>query len=75
MMHDEAVLCVCFSSDSEQLASASQDGKIKVWQVSSGKCIRRFDAAHSQGITAIVFSKDNSQLLTASFDQTARFFN
>lgn len=30
MMHDEAVLCIAFSKDSEMLASGSQDGKIKV---------------------------------------------
>ncbi|KAG5058241.1 hypothetical protein JHK86_013237 [Glycine max] len=29
MMHDDAVLCVDFSRDSEMLASGSQDGKIK----------------------------------------------
>ena len=29
-MHDEGVLCVDFSRDSEMLASGSQDGKIKV---------------------------------------------
>jgi WD40 repeat protein len=30
MVHDEAVLCVEFSRDSEMLVSGSQDGKIKV---------------------------------------------
>jgi WD40 repeat-containing protein SMU1 len=30
MMHDTAVLALGFSRDSELLASASQDGKIKV---------------------------------------------
>lgn len=30
MMHDDPVLCVDFSKDSEMLASGSQDGKIKV---------------------------------------------
>lgn len=30
MMHDETVLCIEFSRDSEMLASGSQDGKIKV---------------------------------------------
>lgn len=30
MMHDDPVLCVDFSRDSEMLASGSQDGKIKV---------------------------------------------
>jgi hypothetical protein len=30
MMMDEAVLCLAFTRDSEMLASAGQDGKIKV---------------------------------------------
>lgn len=30
MMHDDPVLCVNFSRDSEMLASGAQDGKIKV---------------------------------------------
>lgn len=30
MMHDDAVLSIDFSRDSEMLASGSQDGKIKV---------------------------------------------
>ena len=30
MMHDDAVLCLEFSRDSEMIASGSQDGKIKV---------------------------------------------
>jgi len=30
MMHDEAVLALSFSKDSELLVSGSQDGKIKV---------------------------------------------
>lgn len=35
MMHDDPVLCIDFSRDSEMLASGSQDGKIKV----SSSCI------------------------------------
>lgn len=35
MMHDDPVLCVEFSRDSEMLASGSQDGKIKV----SSRCV------------------------------------
>lgn len=31
MMHEDPVLCVDFSRDSEMLASGSQDGKIKVF--------------------------------------------
>ncbi|KAG6482213.1 hypothetical protein ZIOFF_058844 [Zingiber officinale] len=72
MMHDDAVLCVDFSRDSEMLASGSQDGKIKVWRIRTGQCLRRLERAHSQGVTSLVFSRDSSQLLSASFDGTAR---
>jgi WD40 repeat-containing protein SMU1 len=72
MMHEEAVLCSGFSRDAEYLATGSQGGKLKVWKVSTGVCIRRFNQAHLQGITSVTFSRDGSQVLTTSFDHTAR---
>jgi WD40 repeat-containing protein SMU1 len=48
MMHDDAILCMDFSTDSEKLVSGSKDGKIKVWQIVDGICQRKFDNAHSQ---------------------------
>lgn len=36
MMHEQAVLCLKFSHDSEMLASGSQDGKIKVLILRNG---------------------------------------
>lgn len=72
MMHDTAVLCLAFSHDGELLASGSQDGMIKVWRFQTGQCLRRFDAAHSQGITSLGFSKDGSQVLSSSYDGLVR---
>ncbi|PRP79879.1 WD40 repeat-containing protein SMU1-like [Planoprotostelium fungivorum] len=72
MMHDDAILCLAFTSDSVNLASGSQDGKIKVWQISTGKCLVKFEQAHSQGVTCVQFAKDNTQLLSGSFDATIR---
>ena len=37
MMHDEAVLALSFSKDSELLVSCSQDGKIKVSKAQSAR--------------------------------------
>jgi WD40 repeat-containing protein SMU1 len=48
MMHEEAVLCSSFSRDAEYLATGSQGGKLKVWKVSTGVCVRRFNQAHAQ---------------------------
>ncbi|KTG41648.1 hypothetical protein cypCar_00026428 [Cyprinus carpio] len=72
MMMDDAVLCMSFSRDTEMLATGAQDGKIKVWKIQSGQCLRRYERAHSKGVTCISFSKDSSQILSASFDQTIR---
>lgn len=36
MMMDDAVLCMCFSRDTEMLATGAQDGKIKVNGLVSG---------------------------------------
>ncbi|PSN58284.1 WD40 repeat-containing protein SMU1 [Blattella germanica] len=70
MMMEEAVLCMSFSRDSEMLASGSQDGKVKVWRIQTGQCLRRFEKAHVKGVTCLQFSRDNSQVLSASFDAT-----
>lgn len=73
MMMEDAILCLTFSRDSEMLASGSQDGKIKVWKIQTGQCLRKFEKAHSKGVTSMQFSKDNSQILTGSFDMSVRY--
>lgn len=45
---------------------------VQVWDVKSGKCVRRFDRAHQKGISCLSFSKDGSLLLSGSFDQTLK---
>jgi WD40 repeat-containing protein SMU1 len=73
MMMDAAVLCMSFSRDSEMLATGAKDGKIKVWAIQTGQCLRRFDKAHSEGVTSVSFSKDHSYVLSSSFDQLIRY--
>jgi WD40 repeat-containing protein SMU1 len=72
MLMEEAVMSLAFSRDSEMVASGSLAGKIIIWKIASGQCLRRIEKAHLDGITSLQFSKDNSQILSASFDKTVR---
>lgn len=72
MMMDDAVLCLTFSRDSEMLATGGGKGRIRIWKISTGQCLRRFEKAHNKGITSIVFAKDNGQILSSSFDCSIR---
>ena len=72
MMHDATVLCLAASRDGELLASGCKAGKLKVWRLSNGKQLRKFDRAHKGPVADVAFSRDGTQLLSGSFDQTVR---
>ena len=74
MMHNDAVLCISFSDDSQWIASGSRDGMIKVWNISTGKCAKRFDKAHNSSITSIALCHGDqiTQVLSGSHDSCAR---
>ena len=73
MMHDDAVQCMAVSTDSELLATGARNGKIKVWRLASGKCVRKFPRAHEEGVGSVEFNLDSTQLLSGSSDMTARY--
>ena len=73
MMHEEEpILCAAFNRDGEMLATGSRDGKVKIWRLATGVCLRKFSKAHSQGVTCVCFTRDSTQILTGSFDSLAK---
>jgi WD40 repeat protein/ABC-type dipeptide/oligopeptide/nickel transport system ATPase component len=70
--HQGTVTSVKHSPNSKLLASASQDGKIKIWQ-RDGKLIQTL-TGHKQGVFSVTFSSDGKYLIAGSFDNTITFW-
>lgn len=60
-----------YSPDGQLVVTGGDDGKIKLWNVSSGFCIATL-SEHTAPITAIEFAKKGKVLFSASMDGTVR---
>lgn len=74
MGHTEAsVLSMALSNDGEILVSGDSVGKIKIWKLATGKCLRQYQA-HDTAITALSLSRDASRVLIGSKSGLCREF-
>ena len=72
--HSDAVTSVAFSHNSAQVASASWDRTVKVWDASSGECLQTL-IGHISEVTSVAFSHDSSQVASASDDKTVKVWD
>lgn len=70
-----AVASANLSPDGKLLVTGSWDHSAKIWDVASGRAIRKLDGGHEGYINTAEFSPDGSQVLTASDDGTARLWD
>ncbi|KAJ7157464.1 WD40-repeat-containing domain protein [Mycena filopes] len=59
---------VAASPDGRRAASGSQDGRIHIYDVTTGNTLHSF-IGHGGGINALAFSQDGNHLLSGSYDQ------
>ncbi|OQV03579.1 WD domain-containing protein [Cladophialophora immunda] len=72
--HKHYLNAVAFSADGEKLASASNDGTIKIWDLGRVQCVQTL-TEHNCGVTAVAFSKKSALLASASIDGTIKTWN
>ena len=65
---------VSYSSDGQYIATGGDDGKVKVWNATSGFCFVTF-SEHSAAISGVEFAKQGQILFSASLDGTVRAFD
>ena len=51
-----------------EIRSATANGTVSIWNVSTGSCVQRFDRVHRQIIRTLSFSDDGKFLASGGFD-------
>eukprot|EP01107_Rhizomastix_libera_P013070 TRINITY_DN3471_c0_g1_i1.p1 TRINITY_DN3471_c0_g1~~TRINITY_DN3471_c0_g1_i1.p1 ORF type:complete len:877 (+),score=205.99 TRINITY_DN3471_c0_g1_i1:27-2657(+) len=66
--------CVAYSPNGQLIATGGEDGKVKVWNASSGLCFVTF-SDHTAPISSLVFSPNGLSVISASYDGTVRAYD
>ncbi|NEU81208.1 ribosome assembly protein 4, partial [Nostoc sp. UIC10630] len=72
--HSSAVNSIAYSPNGKQLASASDDNTIKIWDVSSGQLLKSL-TGHSDEVWSVAYSLNGQQLASASRDKTIKIWD
>nr|MDZ8288500.1 ribosome assembly protein 4 [Nostoc sp. ChiSLP01] len=72
--HKDQVNSVAYSPNGQQLASASLDNTIKIWDFSSGQLLKTL-TGHSDRVISVAYSSNGQQLASASDDKTIKIWN
>jgi WD40 repeat protein len=69
--HKATIVMATFSPDGKRIASASEDGTVRVWETATGKeymCLR----GHTGPVTKVVFLRDGKRVVSAGKDGAVR---
>jgi len=72
--HAEVVFGVAWAAGSDLVASASQDGTVRLWHATTGarEAVLR---GHDDQVTTVAFSPNGARLVSAAYDRTPRLWD
>ncbi|KAI9223927.1 WD40-repeat-containing domain protein [Blastocladiella britannica] len=72
--HDNWIrgICVPQVPDARHFISVSDDKSIKVWDLSSGRCVKTLNDAHGHFVTSIAWAPATASLVTGSVDMSVK---
>jgi len=65
--HTGSIRCLMFSPDGHNLATASHDGTVKIWDAQTGQEVRAY-RGHSAAVTCLTYSPDGAWLASGDRD-------
>lgn len=71
--HGSWVYDLALSRDGSLLATAGQDGTVKIWETASGRLLTEIDADQNQ-VTGVAFHPDGMRLATSCADGTVKLW-
>ncbi|XP_074096167.1 periodic tryptophan protein 2 homolog [Cotesia typhae] len=69
--HAHDMTCLAYSGDGLWIVTGGDDGKVKLWNTTTGFCVATF-SEHSSRVTEVIFSNDRKFVASASLDGTVR---
>jgi len=69
--HAYGMRCMAYSPDGVVVCTGGEDGKLKLWNASSGFCYVTLEQSHQAPVTSVCFA-NSSVVLSASLDGTVR---
>ncbi|ETS83080.1 hypothetical protein PFICI_04956 [Pestalotiopsis fici W106-1] len=74
ILSGRSVNSIAFSPDGRQLASASADRTVRLWDTVTGKHLKTLER-HEMAVQSVLFSPDGRQIATASFGDTIKLWD
>ena len=72
--HTGCVNSVTYSPDGKKVASGSEDGTVRIWDVGRGECERTL-TGHTGYVTSVTYSPDGKKVASGSADGTVRIWD